>query len=152
MEQIRSLAQEQIAIPVIFGYQDKQRPKEAYAVLSFLDEQQIGLMESFSIDETTGQRQSRITTCLTLSFDVIAENPYEKSSQLASMWSLSSIQDQLLANGISFKKSTTLKNTTIILDEKWTSRISFESCFYITHLFTETQQFIEEVKINGINQ
>ena len=135
---------------VIFGYPDYERPNGDYVVMYLIDEKPIGYAQNnMSIDGKiiTLKKMFDIQIC----FDCIGKNPYSFASYLTTMWELPSIHDALMEKGISWHKSYSTRNTTMLLDEKYQQRLTFEANFYIDKTITESINFIEKVNINGIN-
>ncbi len=136
---------------VFFGYPNSERPRYDYVVMYLIDEKTIGFGQKNISDDgktLTLKKMFDLQVC----FDCIGKNPYSFASQLTTMWELPSIYEELIENGIAWHKSSSMRNTTILLDENYQQRLNFEAHFYIEKTATESTYFIEKVELNGINQ
>ena len=148
---ILKVVQTYLEIDVIYANQDYERPRGDYVALYLIDEKPIGFSQNSLSDDgkvLTLKKMFELQIC----FDCVGKNPYSFASLLTTMWELPSIHDALVSHGIAWHKSSPLRNTTILMDEKYQQRLTLECSFYIDKTLTEKINFIEKVKINGINQ
>lgn len=150
IQAILKIVKSYLKVEVIYANQDYERPKNDYIVMYLMDEKPIGYAQNKISDDGKLLTLKKMFE-LQINFDCIGKNPYLFASQLSIMWELPSIQESLDDSGISWHKSSPLRNTTILLDEKYLQRLSFEASFYIDKTITEEINFIEKVAINGIN-
>lgn len=148
---ILKTVKEFLKVDVIYANQDHMRPCNDYINVYLIDEKQLGFAENnISVDGKINTIRKQYD--VQLSFDCIGTNPYELASKLSLMFELSSIHNKLIANGIAWHKSHSIKNTTTFLDSKYLSRLTFEADFYINKTLEEDITFIEKVNFNGINK
>lgn len=151
IKSILKVVQTYLKIDVIYANQDYERPRCDYVAMYLIDEKPIGFSQNtMSCDGKvlTLKKMFELQIC----FDCIGKNPYSFASSLTTIWELPSIHDSLMVHGIAWHKSSPLRNTTVLMDERYQQRLTQEVSFYIDKTITEKINFIEKVKINGINQ
>ena len=140
---IRKIAEEYLKIPVIFANQNYPRPHGNHIVIYLIDEKPVGFSEQ---DGNSFNKQFSIELC----FDCVGENPYPIANTLTMLWELPTVREELGKNNVAWNKSFPLKNTTILFDQKYQQRLTFEASFSINKTITDKLEYIDEVTY-GIN-